>query len=306
MADPVETVETPAPEKVVSDAPVGDAPVENMAPPPEVPSYEPNYKFKVKDKELEFDEPLRPLIKEKAVEDKIRDLYTRGYGLEEIQTQRNDLEQKFGQISTEFQKAWQHIEKGDMDQAFARLGIPEEKVLKWVSEKLRVEGLPQTERYLYDQKRQSDLARQSAEEQQNALRMQVESSMVQTRNLELNMVLARDDVKSLSDAYDARLAKPGAFREEVKNYGALVWHNQRRDISAEEAATAVVSRLKPFLVAQGGAASPTSPNNTVVMEKTATPTIPALGRAGTPSKAKVMSIADLRAKAKELANQNGG
>jgi hypothetical protein len=65
-------------------------------------AWKPSFKFKVKDKELEFDDFVKPIIKTKDLEQKFKDLYEKAHGLDEVKTSRETFKQqvKSGRAST--------------------------------------------------------------------------------------------------------------------------------------------------------------------------------------------------------------
>src|SRR5690606_24340502 len=57
-------------------------------------AWKPSFKFKVKDKELEFDDFVKPIIKTKDLEQKFKDLYEKAHGLDEVKTSREAFKQQ--------------------------------------------------------------------------------------------------------------------------------------------------------------------------------------------------------------------
>src|SRR3990167_5310472 len=87
--------------------------------------YEPNYKYSLKDKELEFDEFLRSAIVDEDTEKKVRDLYQRASGMEYHQGKTKDVEQQlhqqtqnYSQVMHKLQEANDAFLRDDLDSVF--------------------------------------------------------------------------------------------------------------------------------------------------------------------------------------------
>jgi hypothetical protein len=93
---------------------------------PDVPSddggWEPNYGFKVKDEEHEFDDWVRPAIQSKEHEEKLRELYTKAFGLdgvksrlEENERRFQDVHGKYSSVNTQYEQMQNGLQKlGDL------------------------------------------------------------------------------------------------------------------------------------------------------------------------------------------------
>ena len=111
----------------------------------EVPApYEPNYKFKVQDKELEFDEWARPLVKDKESEDFFRGVMSKVHGIEHIQAKRDELRQTLetdqatrGQLDQSLKTLSHYVEKDNMDAFFQALQIPEDQIIRYVAKRIQ-------------------------------------------------------------------------------------------------------------------------------------------------------------------------
>lgn len=300
LADsPIEREEAPAP--VVTE---GEETPEKQ----EAAIYQPNFKYKVKDKELEFDEFVRGAIKDKDSEEKLRKIYTSASGVDELRTQRDEVVSRYQTVQGELTKVAKSIEKGDMDSALAILGIPPEKVFEWVSEKIKYENLPKEQQQAYDREREAVAARERLEERNGSFENQLQDIKAHARGLELDVALNGENIREVANAYDARIGKAGAFREKVALYGASVFAASGKDVSAIEAASHVANEWKPFLTGpsgNGGDASPTAGKPTII-ERNASPIIPAIGRGGATGKQTFNSVDDLKKRYRELTAQNNG
>lgn len=289
-------------EEGTQEAPAKEEDTQEAAPPP----YQPNFKYKVKDQELEFDEFVRGAIKDKEAEEKLRQLYTAASGVDEMRAARDADRQTLTQVQSTIGKIAKAVEKGDIESALSHVGIPVEAVFQMVAEKIKYENLPKEQKEMYDREREARRARESLEERTSLVDERLQRAEAHARGLELDVALKSDGIREIADSYDARIGKAGAFREKVALYGASVFAASGKDVSAMDAASTVANELKMLLsnpsLGNGGAASP-SADNTVIIEKQKSPTIPAIGKAGSPGRPKVGSVADIRKIYNEKFNQ---
>lgn len=269
----------------------------------EVPSYTPNYKFKVHDQEKEFDEFLRSSIKDQETEKKARELYEKAYGLDFVKPKYEDLKKKYPELETQYKQLdstvseiLDHRDKGDLDSVFNAMRISEEQVAKWMLEKIKKMELPPDQRQVYDQfeetKRQNHLLQKQFQE----LNGQTQEQAARARTYELESNLQRPDVSSFASAFDAARKTPGAFKEEVRKCGIYEWKVNNVDITAADAIQRVMSGYQGMIV-PGATGTTTEP-----VAKEPLPVIPRLqGKAVSATSKQVRSIADLKKKAAELA-----
>jgi hypothetical protein len=192
-----------------------------------VSSWTPNYKYKVKDKELEFDEDIRPLITKKEQEDKLRDLYSRAYGLDEVKADRQSLKEKNAEISQKYEgitkslkTLGEFVKKRDYRTFFESLEIPKEQIIQFALDELKYLELPEEEQQRIEAERDMQARLAQYEEQTTTLQQQQAQLVAQQVNRELSYELERPEVAQMIQAFDTRVGKPGAFREEVLKRGA--------------------------------------------------------------------------------------
>lgn len=190
------------------------------------PSYAPNFKFKVKDKELEFDDFVKPIIKSKDVETKLKDIYEKAYGIDEVKASRDtykgqaeEWKGKYGQVEQSLQQLGQFVQKEDFRTFFQILNIPKEKIIKYAIEELKYQELSPEQRQVIDQQRQVQTEYEQAQSQNQQLQTQMAQMIQQQATFELNQELAKPEVASVVTAYDARLGTAGAFKAEVIRRG---------------------------------------------------------------------------------------
>lgn len=126
---PVAPEAEPAPE-VTEEAEKPEAPAEPAA------AYEPNYKFKAYDQELEFEDWAKEVAKDKETEEKIRSLHAKAYAVDTMKSKWDAREQELSQVTEvntkliQAAQAMKHFrDNGDLDNLFAMQGIDEDKLI---------------------------------------------------------------------------------------------------------------------------------------------------------------------------------
>jgi hypothetical protein len=271
------------------------------------PVYQPNYKFKANQKEMEFDEFLRSAVKDPETEKKVRELYEKAYGLDTIKPERDQLKaqhqavtQEFNQIKGGLAKASQYVQQKDYQSFFQAMGIPESDIMQFALLKVQLAEATPEQRAAYEQSRTTTLNAQQLAEQNQHLQTTLRQQASTMRANELDLALQRPEVNALMQAFDQRLGKVGAFRDEVIKRGQLYWHNAQADIPVDQAVQEVMSLIGNSLTPQmTQPAAPTA--QTLAEPPEQRPTIPSLkGRGTSPAKKVFRSIAELKKHAKEL------
>lgn len=239
-----------------SSSPATPASAEGLAATPPA-QYQPNFKYKVQDTEAEFDEALRPLIKQKEIEEKIRELYTKAGGLDAIKPKHEKLKQDFEQtmqkyteISTNYSNLdkslrllSKYVEKGDFDSFFSSLKIPDKAIFGWVNQKLKEMELSPEERTRLAQQRQEMTRALTVEEQNAELQQELQQIRTETFRTQMSVALARPDVQNVMQAWDSRVGRPGAFLAEVQKVGYYHHLQTGQDLPPEQAVAEVVGTL---------------------------------------------------------------
>lgn len=313
-------IETSSPEvsTSTSSAPETAAPAETSAPEtnvapsmeaaaPVVPSFTPNFKFKVMDKEHEIPEFLRSAVKDEATQKQLIELHEKALGLDVVKPKYQSIKSQFDKISQEKATLDQsltvldkYLQNGDLDSFFKALKINEEQVLKYALDRVQYRELPPEQRMQYDTRRSEQQRLYDLEAQNQQLQSQFMTESVQARTFQLDSVLGRGDVKSVAEAYDAKVGRPGAFRAEVIKRGQYANYSTGADISAEQAVSEVVGMFGPLM--QQAASPAQSGQSQASGAPSAPPVIPNInGRGTSPVKRTIKSIDDLRELAKNMA-----
>lgn len=280
---------------------------------PETPAFTPNFEITVSDQKFEIPERFRSLITDEMSQKEVREIFEKAYGLDYAKPRHEKLKseyQQYRQSTDPLLKSWgklsQMYQKGDLDNFFKGLSIPDSVIAKYALSKLNYAELTPEQKAAYDQ--QVALREQGyiANEQAAHYQSEFERMSVENRTFQLDTVLARPDVIAMREAYDSKLGA-GQFRDAIIDHAANVWKNTGKDISVEEAIQGVWSKIAPFVQTMQGNASPAQPGSNGLIPPHNTPvkpTIPAIaGRGTSPAKTKVKSIDDLKQKYKEISAQ---
>lgn len=278
----------------------------------------PNTTFTTNDDKLQFDDFLVGAIKNKENEDRVRDLYERAYGLDYVKESRDRIREEMAGYKAEAEKAailekelnriGDYRRNNDLHSYFEALNLSDDEIFEYAKQKLQLQQDPQ-QMELYNAQRQQAQKYNEANTQMEALREQNHQLIYQQKQFELDNSLSNDNVARVANAYDQRVGRPGAFKEEVINRGRYHYTVNGNDISAEQAVNEVMNLV-------GGAGMPTAPTNGQFTQNQAgmpaantvqsmqtqnVPTIPNLGGgSNTPIKQRPKSFDDLRRKYHEM------
>jgi hypothetical protein len=280
---------------------------------PPVDTWAPTFKFKANDKEMEFDDFIKPIIKTKDHEQKLKEIYEKAYGLEEVKTSRKaaqdkakEYQDKYSQVETSLQTLGQYVKKKDYRSFFDTLKIPKEDVIRYAIEELKYQELPPEQKAAIDQQRQMQDALRAQEFQNQNLHTQMQNIVLQQATNELTMELSRPEVSSVTSAYDARVGMPGAFRAEVIRRGQYYE-------AVHQTSPPVGQLVKEVLALVGGVGhttpvgnNPQTTQGNAIVQQDNKPAIPSFKGASSKSPAKKVptSIDDLRKMRQQLINQN--
>ena len=209
---------------------------------PQVPQYVPNTKFKFLNQEGEFDPVFKTILKDKEVEEKVRQLHAKAHGLDFMKTRYQETKTKHEQLESSVQRIQNYIKEGDYDSFFEALQIPEQTLYKYVLSKLNQRELPEEQQQLFQQNRQHRRTLEETQAENAQLQRQFEQQQTYARDMELSHYLMRPEYTSFVSSYDSQLG-PGSFRNEVINRGIVHLHATGEDISVEQAVAKTIAAL---------------------------------------------------------------
>lgn len=269
---PAEFAEGFTPEKAedagVSDVDAvteGEVPAEGVA---AATAFAPNFKFKAMGQEKEIDDWARPLIKDAASEQKVRELYEKAHGLEPVKQklhrtreQLTEVNENFGKQSSFIEESVAYRNAGDFGKLFEYWKIDPVSVAKWLSREIEMND-PNTPPNVKEAYRQSlDATRRNItlERENRSLESSHGESAVNTLSAELHSVMSQPDVAQTQAAIDARTGKPGSFYNMVVKHAIVSETRDGRVLSADQAVKEVMEEMGVFMEPKApGAASATS------------------------------------------------
>jgi hypothetical protein len=283
------------------------------ATPPALPTFTPNWKFKVHDQEHEIPEQFRGIVKDADTEKKVREIFEKAYGLDFVKPKFEKTRQTLETIQTEHSQLknsvnqlGMYLKHKDFDSFFDGLGVAPENVYQWVHQKLMLREMEPEQRAVYEE-RQRLLRDNYQLSQQNQLLSQSHSSVAeQARLQELNTTMARPEVKTVAEAFDAKLGKPGAFQQELIMRAATREHMLRSQGAKAEVTAAEIMNEMLALYGHLGqqpqmSQQPAPPQAAPGTQTKPPPVIPNVGgKNASPTKRIPKSIAELRKLADEF------
>jgi hypothetical protein len=275
--------------------------------------YQPNYKFKAFGKEHEIDETFRGLIKDKDSEEKIRKFHEKAYAMEKFQEDRNKFKSEFEQFKTKVDpdlRAMNHfnnlLKNKDWDNFFGGLKVPEDEIFNWVQKRLELRNMDPAQRAQIEQASQARQQNYFYEQQMQQQQQSYQQLAVETRSMQLDSLMARQEVSSQAEKIDQAYGKIGAFRDLVIEEAANHWHRTGQDLPAEAAVQMAIQKFgrlvgagSSVVVPQSGSPAPAQQAGQPTGNQA--PIIPHVAGSGrSPVKKAFKSLDDLKAHAKTL------
>jgi hypothetical protein len=292
---------------------------QEVAPPQETPAYNPNFKFKAFNKEHEFDDWAKSLIKDAATEEKMRNLYARSMGIEgfrdeakQAKQQAMELQETHQDLQTRMETAQQFIQSKDLASLFEYAGIPKQDVFQWVLNELNMAENPQL-RQQAEAQRQASLQAMNLQRENERLSQAYTQTNTKMLQNELNQTLSRPDLQPAIQSFDQREGKYGAFHDAVVERGKYHWFVNKHDAPVQQCVEEVLrlSGLTPQQSQQLAQAEGIEQSNGAgshgkaqVVTPNQRPTIPNIQARGTsPIKKGIKNLDELRKLAKEHSSE---
>jgi hypothetical protein len=270
-------------------------------------AFQPSFKFKVLDKEKEFDEWIRPVVKDADTEKKVKELYEKAYGLDSVKQDRETLRSELSQAKEKISSTDKAINtisefasQRDWDSFFEALSIPKNEILQYALNLVQREQMPPEQKAQWEASRQAQQQARYYQEQNQQLQQSQQQFQIQQREFELSQEISKSDISSVAEAYNAGMASPSAFREYVIRIGQA-HAAQGNDIPVAQAVQEAVRHLRAVNPQLGMPAQ--AQETPRVVQPSSKPTLPNIqGRGTSPVKSTVRSLDDLRSLSKSFDN----
>jgi hypothetical protein len=288
-----QVVEQSPPEQVLGEkAPESKSDGET---PPPVDEYVPNYKFKAYEKDFEFEDWARAAIKNKEAEEKARALHAKAYAhddLREKYTKVQEYRTKYDNIEKNISKLEKLLNTGDVGGFFEGLGYNKETATqmlsKYVLDQINYKEMPEDQRKAFDHQRMVEKKAMTYEEQVTSMQSKLEEYETRQLDTELSLNLNDPTVSEIVRAYDERMGKPGAFREEVILRGDSLSRQMGRIATPKEVVAQMADFAKKLIGPLESYQQPTVP----ARPKPALPNIQSRGNTS-PAKQRFNNLEDL-------------
>lgn len=232
---------------------------------PVPPAFNPDWKFKVKDKEYEIDEFLRGSVKDEESYKKLKRLYERSHGLDEVLQSRDQLKAQFEEVQPTLKEYKQIVKSlneishyynnGDLDSFFAKLQIPYEVLANYVREKSAQAQLPPQVQQQLERARQASQDAYNYQQRLMELQESQQQIEIQGRIQYLESVISSKAGDVATKFNEAQGGNPEAFRNFVIYRAQQLTRELGRPATAEEA----VERAKEDLARLMGTQSAPQP-----------------------------------------------
>lgn len=278
-----------------------------------IAKYTPNFAFKVKDKEHQFDDFIKSAIRDADTEKKARELYEKAFGLDEVKAHRQKLQEDLGAIQPKYQaveKSLQalgsYVQKKDYRSFFEALQIPKEDVIRYAVEELKFRELPPEQKAELESRRQQEQQFALIQEQNQTYAQQMQALVQKQAEFELSQEISKPEISQLAQGYDARVGKPGAFKAEVIRRGAYYETVMQKNVSANELVNEVAMLIGGLPQGAPGSAGGMLSQGNAVAAQVTKPTIKSFqGSTGaSPVKKVFSSIDEIRKHRQNMADAN--
>lgn len=211
--------------------------------------YSPNFTYKVKDEEHEFNDYVKGAITSRESEDYFRDLHTRADGLDGYKEKVTGLEGRLGEyenVTGKLQRGFTDLksyrDQGDYRNLFKSLGVSSDDVVKYAYGLAQEAEMPEEQRNMINQNRQYEDRLSMLERENESHRQHRSNSAVNNDLKELESYV------NTSDGLNDRMKSVGFnLRDEILSYGIAATKSTGREPSIAEAANVVIEKYGKLL-----------------------------------------------------------
>lgn len=253
-AAPAAVPSNPTPDTSAADPAAADASVtppvldENGQPVP--PKFTPDFKFKVKDKEFEIDDWARGLATDEETYAKLKRVWERHTGLDEVIQGREALKQQiqsfepqikeYQQVTQRLNEISHYYNSGDMDSFFESLQIPFEKVFEYVKGKHEASQLPPHVQQQLEKARQAGRDAYNYNQRLQTLEQAQSDAQTQATLSSLDQAIASKAGQIATKYAELNGGNPDAFRQYVVIKGRMMTQQLGRNATVDEVVDSAV------------------------------------------------------------------
>jgi hypothetical protein len=166
-----------------------------------------------------------------------------------------------------------------LDDFFAALDIPQENIMKYALEKVKLAEMDPAARQAVLSQLDADRRAEMLQQERDSAASETATLSQQNIALQVDFVLAKPEVAALAAEFDKRVGKPDAFKQAVYREGSLAW-NDGEVLPPHEAVQRVIKNYGLSGTGAAPAAQTPSPGQAAPQKpvvKRTTQTIPNVG-----------------------------
>lgn len=226
-------------------------------------AFKPNVVFKagvynkdtkqLEQKEYTIDPKYAALMTDAESEKQVRELHEKAFGLDSVKERYNEQKMQNTQVVSENSEIKSSINKvrsiyngavktgnwHKLDDFFAALDIPQENIMKYALEKVKLAEMDPAARQAVLSQLDADRRAESLQQERDSVTTEKATLAQQNVALQVDFVLAKPEVAALAAEFDKRAGQPGAFKQAVYREGNLAWTNGE-ELPPHEAAQRVI------------------------------------------------------------------
>ena len=250
----------------------------------ETTGYVPEYKYNYGAKDHEIEEFWRPLIKDKATEERVREAMQKLAGFEEYKGYKKKLEEIEPSVN-ELAELQEMYRSGRHEELLEKAGYTDEMIFNIARAKLERAKYTPEQRADYEEKRKLQLERERLLQDNKKYESQLRAETASWINYQIDAELGKQEYRGLIDKYEAVNGK-GSFRDLLIARGEIQSNRAGRTVPPSEVVASIAREYQAFMP---------SPAETQVAHKQQVKVIPNVKGAGSsPERTKVKSLDDIR------------
>ena len=264
---------------------------------PQLPQYEPNLSYKVKDEEKQFADWLASVVTDKEKEDYLRDIYTKADALEGYKEKYSKVEEEADmyynqtqQLTAAFKAIQNFRDNQEYDKLQQALGLSDEQLVQMALARVDEQNLPPEQKEAIQMKREYERKQREYEQRMSQFEQQQAEQRIQSEINQLTSLVESEQVRPIAEA----MAQRGQnFVEQVLAMGQYEYKRTGVEPSIESVVNKIAQQ-NSWILEQAKQEVQSLP---VVEKKKTLPTVNGTGatRASAP---KIRTLEDL----KKLAN----
>ena len=221
-----------------------------QAPAAEVaPAWNPDWKYKFNGQDKEVDEFFRPLAKDQAALEKVKDMIQRAEAVEMHKQKSKQYETEISQYKPtvdNVNKLRELYHAGEHERVLESIGYDDETLFKIVQEKLNRQQMPAEQQAMWQEKQRLALEKEQLLAQNEQYRSQAMQELAARTNYELDNELGKADYQAVKTAYEAANGS-GSFKQLVVERGSYLVDKAGKHVPPSEVMAGLMKEFSPFV-----------------------------------------------------------